>query len=131
MELFGLKSKGYYKIAGLYFLVEWVDFDSHSVVHVKHVLDGSPEKLERGDVVEVREGLSDKYKATVVASGKLTMNLDTVIITFAASHSATFIILGSQAEMNQLQSQYADSDLSDSGKGAVNLGDLEDSFVPY
>lgn len=51
-------------------LVEWVDYDSHSVVRAKQVLHHSPEFLERGDVVEVKEGTA-KHKATVVASGML------------------------------------------------------------
>ena len=55
-------------ITELYLLVEWVDYDS--VVRAKQVLHHSPEFLECGDVVEVKEGTA-KHKATVVASGML------------------------------------------------------------
>ena len=51
-------------------LIEWIDYDSYSVVSVKQILHRSSEvqQFQRGDVVDVCEGTA-KHKATIIASG--------------------------------------------------------------
>lgn len=63
-------------------LIEWVDYDSYSVVSVKQILRHSSEdqELQRGDVVDVREG-TGKHKATIIASGIVKgYNIDSLVL---------------------------------------------------
>ena len=53
--------------------MEWVDYDSYSVVSVKQIASDVQE-FQTGDVVDVREGIS-KHKATIIASGMVTVRI--------------------------------------------------------
>ena len=59
--------------ADQYALVEWDDYDAHSVVSVKQIASDVQE-FQTGDVVDVREGIS-KHKPTIIASGMFTVRI--------------------------------------------------------